>query len=71
MKEEHGSILNFIPLDNEGFMIELCPGLLWRWSIRFENYVMKCVSSDYFIDRESAYEAAFNWWNENRDTYWS
>jgi hypothetical protein len=70
-----GSILNFIPIGQNGYMIELSPidknGVVrWHWCIRLNRYVMKCISSDSYENREMSFLAALQWWENESDSYW-
>ena len=64
-------ILNFIPVNTEtveGLRIELCPDDQgWRWALRQDKYVIKCISKVYHEEREGAYQEALDWCNENYD----
>ena len=73
---DYGSWLNFIPVGPDGYAIELGPvnkdgEVWWRWSIRRDIHVEKCVSEKSFATREDAFADASDWWQKNFKSYWN
>ena len=61
------SLLNTIPVGEDGSMIELRPvikgdDVRWCWSARLGVSVRRCLSGKSFDTREDAFEDASEWW---------
>ena len=71
-----GSVLNFIPVGERGYVIELClteedSEIRWRWSLRLGTSVQKSISQSYSSTREDALMEALDWWRKNSSSYWN
>lgn len=65
----YNSWLNFIPVGEDGSMVELRPVIngddtRWCWSARLGISVRRCLSEKSFATREDAFEDASEWWEK-------
>ena len=65
----YGSLLNFVPMEVDGYAIELCPvskgeDVHWCWSARLGATVRRCLSDRSFASRADAFADASDWWKK-------